>query len=66
MTQVIIDIEELHNLACEDAQETYVDPVTGFLVFTAYGHWVRGKCCGSKCRHCPYDYVNVPAKKKPT
>jgi hypothetical protein len=20
----------------------------------------RGYCCGSGCRHCPYDYINVP------
>jgi hypothetical protein len=24
------------------------------LVFTAHYHLVRGYCCNSKCRHCPY------------
>eukprot|EP00009_Paramoeba_aestuarina_P016617 CAMPEP_0201533354 /NCGR_PEP_ID=MMETSP0161_2-20130828/52954_1 /ASSEMBLY_ACC=CAM_ASM_000251 /TAXON_ID=180227 /ORGANISM="Neoparamoeba aestuarina, Strain SoJaBio B1-5/56/2" /LENGTH=88 /DNA_ID=CAMNT_0047937309 /DNA_START=86 /DNA_END=352 /DNA_ORIENTATION=- len=53
------DIEDLHHQACENEQETYIDPHTGFTVFTSYGHWRRGKCCGSLCRHCPYDFVNV-------
>lgn len=26
-----------------------------FLVFTARYHLRRGYCCGSGCRHCPYD-----------
>jgi len=32
----------------------YIDPDTGFLVFTASYHLKRGYCCGSGCRHCPY------------
>ena len=30
------------------------------LVFTELYHRARGFCCGSACRHCPYDHVNVP------
>jgi hypothetical protein len=30
------------------------------LVFTELYHRARGTCCGSACRHCPYDHVNVP------
>lgn len=26
-----------------------------FVVFTAEYHLKRGYCCGSGCRHCPYD-----------
>lgn len=26
----------------------------GMVVFTENYHMVRGECCGSKCRHCPY------------
>ncbi|MBL8191467.1 MAG: hypothetical protein JNK38_25850 [Acidobacteria bacterium] len=26
-----------------------------FLVFTRQFHLRRGSCCGSGCRHCPYD-----------
>ncbi|MFN0108778.1 MAG: DUF5522 domain-containing protein [Blastocatellia bacterium] len=27
----------------------------GFLVFTRKYHLQRGSCCGSGCRHCPYE-----------
>jgi len=27
----------------------------GFMVFTRLYHLKRGYCCGSGCRHCPYD-----------
>ena len=30
------------------------------LVFTAWYHLKRGECCGSGCRHCPYNHINVP------
>ncbi|NDC22747.1 MAG: hypothetical protein EBZ49_01270 [Proteobacteria bacterium] len=26
----------------------------GAIVFTEAYHLQRGKCCGNKCRHCPY------------
>jgi hypothetical protein len=29
-------------------------------VFTEAYHLRRGRCCGSRCRHCPYGHVNVP------
>lgn len=34
---------------------TYVDPVTGHIVFTARFLAERGYCCDSGCRHCPYE-----------
>ena len=40
-------------------EDYYIDPKTGFIVFTAKYHLKRGYCCGSGCRHCPYDHVNV-------
>ena len=36
-----------------------IDDKTGFLVFTETYHLKRGYCCGSGCRHCPYDHINV-------
>ena len=27
----------------------------GFMVFTEKFHLRRGSCCGSGCRHCPYE-----------
>ena len=32
----------------------------GFMVFTARYHLKRGTCCGSGCRHCPYDQNDRP------
>ena len=34
----------------------------GLLVMTAAYHLKRGYCCGSRCRHCPYEHENVPLK----
>lgn len=39
-----------------------------YMVFTAQAHLKKGKCCGSGCRHCPYDPrwtegTTNPAKK---
>ena len=36
------------------------------MVFTAAFHLKRGFCCGSRCRHCPYDYANVASDPKAT
>lgn len=31
-----------------------------YVVFTAAYHRRRGYCCGSGCRHCPWDHEAVP------
>lgn len=31
----------------------------GLLVYTAAYHLKRGHCCGSGCRHCPYEPEHV-------
>jgi hypothetical protein len=63
MAQALCDIEELHTTACRKGLESYIDPDTGFDVFTSIAHKKRGVCCGSGCRHCPYDHINVPHRK---
>jgi len=30
-----------------------------FMVFTSMYHLKRGYCCGSGCRHCPYEPRHV-------
>jgi len=35
----------------------------GLMVLTKHFLLKRGYCCGNRCRHCPYDYVNVPKSK---
>ena len=52
----------LHQKACDEGKTTYKDPATGYSVFTEVSHRKRGKCCGSGCRHCPYNHVNVKEK----
>jgi hypothetical protein len=34
----------------------------GRWVFTGHFLLKRGECCGSGCRHCPYDHKNVRKK----
>jgi len=35
----------------------------GFMVFTAAYHLKRGACCGSGCRHCPYEPPHLAGNK---
>lgn len=48
------EIVTAHLDAVESGAPTYVDPATGFSVFTAVTLLERGTCCESGCRHCPY------------
>lgn len=52
--------EAAHRAACDAGLDHYIDPETGYAVFTALAHERRGYCCGSRCRHCPYDHEAVP------
>ncbi len=53
-------IEQLHLHAFENGQDTYIDPESGYQVLTSQAHLKRGDCCGNSCRHCPFEYINVP------
>ena len=55
-----------HEQACAQGQLTYEDPATGYQVFTRVAHEKRGWCCGSGCRHCPYNHQNVKDDNKAT
>jgi len=52
-------IEDLHTIACQDAQDTNVDPVSGYQVLTSDSHLRRGSCCGYSCRLCPFGHIYV-------
>lgn len=43
-----------HRRALAVGEPGYLDPSTGYFVFTAKYLWDRGTCCVSGCRHCPY------------
>ncbi len=32
----------------------------GYVVLTEKYHLQKGFCCGNGCRHCPYQYEDVP------
>lgn len=53
---------ELHAEACAEGRLSYVDPETGYSVFTELALERRGVCCGSGCRHCPYGHENLEDK----
>lgn len=36
----------------------------GQFVLTELYHLNRGYCCGLGCKHCPYEYQNVPPGKR--
>lgn len=36
----------------------------GFVVLTEKYHLDKGYCCGNGCKHCPYEYENVPEPRK--
>lgn len=36
----------------------------GYIVLTKKFHLKKGFCCGNGCRHCPYQYQNVPEPKR--
>lgn len=58
------DVWSVHSAACERGEATYIDPQTGFMVFTKVGLLQRGKCCGAGCRHCPFEHESVPTKRR--
>ena len=50
---------QIHSRACDAGQSEYIDPQTGYSVFTRLGLLQRGRCCGAGCRHCPYAHESV-------
>ena len=45
---------QAHAQAVAEGKDFYIDPKTGYEVFTSVKHLARGHCCDSGCRHCPY------------
>jgi len=48
-----------HDAAVRAGEPRYIDPDTGYQVFTQATLEARGRCCGSGCRHCPYGHERV-------
>jgi Family of unknown function (DUF5522)/Galactose oxidase, central domain len=49
----------LHRHAVSLKRDTYIDPATGYSVFTQI-YLKRRPCCGNGCRHCPHGHINYP------
>lgn len=49
----------LHRYAVAQQRDTYIDPASGYSVFTQT-YLKRKPCCGNGCRHCPHGHINVP------
>lgn len=58
--------KELHDKACEEQKDFYIDVETGYKVLTAYFLNRRGYCCKSHCRHCPYGFSKEAVNKEKT
>lgn len=54
-----------HAAAVAAGHERYLDPATGYAVFTAAFLARRGSCCGAGCRHCPYPAAAQRAAARP-
>jgi hypothetical protein len=37
---------------------------TGYIVLTEKYHLDKGFCCGNGCKHCPYNFINVPEPRR--
>ena len=50
------EIVRAHEAAIAAGEPGYLDPETGYFVFTSATLLANGECCKSGCRHCPYGY----------
>lgn len=53
---LVEEISRRHDEACAKKEDQYIDPQTGYMVFTKDYHLRRGTCCQSGCRHCPWGF----------
>ena len=50
------EIARAQEAAIAAGEPGYLDPETGYFVFTSATLLANGSCCESGCRHCPYGY----------
>jgi len=53
----------MHRHAVLKSKDTYIDPASGYSVFTQR-YLKRRPCCGNGCRHCPHGHKNVPKQTR--
>lgn len=59
------EIDRLHAKALAEGKDTYIDPKTGYEVFTTTYLLRYGSCCESGCRHCPYGFSSPSSSDPP-
>lgn len=47
----------------EEGEDMYFN-AGGYMVFTREYLLERNYCCGNGCKHCPYDYKQVPEPRR--
>jgi Family of unknown function (DUF5522) len=47
-------VQAAHDAAVAAGEPGYLDPASGLFVFTSVALALKGACCGSGCRHCPW------------
>lgn len=47
----------------EEGEDYYYND-QGYIVLTEKFHLKKGYCCGNGCKHCPYEFINVPEPKR--
>lgn len=57
---------DAHDRALAAGAPSYADPETGYTVLTSATLLAQGRCCGSGCRHCPYDEDERRRAGRPT
>lgn len=55
VTRLPPDVVAAHDAAVAAGEELYLDPESELWAMTRPALLARGYCCGSGCRHCPYD-----------
>ena len=56
--------EEKESLSKEEPHEEFYFNDSGLIVMTEEYLLQRGYCCGNGCKHCPYNYKNVPEPRR--
>ncbi|XP_036442448.1 uncharacterized protein C1orf53 homolog isoform X1 [Colossoma macropomum] len=60
-------IHRLHQEACKAGEQTYIDPLSGYKVFTEFAHKQRGRCCGCACSvHMAKLMCKIHLRRKPS
>jgi len=65
LKMTILNLDELHRIACVEGRDTYIDPTSGYHVLTSQALLKQRRCCGNSCRHCPYGRFNVRGVDSP-